>query len=56
MLKQFVWMLKGITFDWYTNLESKSIDNCEYMEQESLNRIYSTQRAVSMIELANTKQ
>ena len=27
MVKQFVRTLKGITFDWYTDLESESIDS-----------------------------
>ena len=34
----------------------ESIDNWEQMEREFLNRFYSTQRIVSMLELTNTKQ
>jgi len=55
-VKQFVRTLKGIAFDWYTDLESESIDNWEQMEQQFLNKFYSTQRIVSMTELTNTKQ
>ena len=56
MVKQFVRTLKGIAFDWYTDLEPESIDSWEQMGQEFLNRFYSTQRIVSMTELTNTKQ
>ena len=56
IVKQFVWTLKGIGFDWYTNLESESIHSGEQIEQEFLNRFYSTQRTVGMTELTNTKQ
>ena len=56
LVKQFVRTLKGIALDWYTDLLLESIDSWEQMEQEFLNRFYSTQRTVSMIELTNTKQ
>jgi len=56
MVKQFVRTLKGITFDWYTNLEPESIGSWEQMEQQFLNKFYSTQCTVSMTELTNTKQ
>jgi len=56
MIKQFVLTLKGITFDWYTDLEPESIDNWGHMEQEFVNRFYSTQFTVNMIEMTNTKQ
>jgi len=56
MVKQFVRTLKGIAFDWYTDLEPESIDSWQQMEQGFLNRFYSTQRVVSMIELTNSKQ
>jgi len=56
LVKQFVRSLKGIAFDWYTNLEPESINSWEQMEHEFLNRFYSTQRTVSMTELTNTKQ
>jgi len=41
-IKQFVWTPKGIAFDWYTDLEAESIGNWGQMEQEFLNRFYST--------------
>ena len=56
LVKQFVRTLKGNAFDWYTNLESDSIDSWEQLEGEFLNHFYSTRRIVSMFELTNTKQ
>ena len=56
LVKQFVRSLKGIAFDWYTDLEPESINSWEQMEHESLNRFCSTQCTVSMTELTNTKQ
>jgi len=56
MIKLSVRTLKGIAFNWYTNLEPESIDNWWQMEQEFLNRFYSTQHTVRMTELTNTKQ
>ncbi|XP_015064659.1 uncharacterized protein LOC107009851 [Solanum pennellii] len=56
LVKQFVRSLKGNAFDWYTDLESGSIDSGEQMEQEFLNRFYSTKRTVSMVKLTNTRQ
>jgi len=56
MIKQFVRILKGIAFIWHTVLEPESIDSWGQMEQEFLNRFYSTQHTVSMTELTNTKQ
>ncbi|KAL9384216.1 hypothetical protein Peur_024539 [Populus x canadensis] len=56
MVKQFVRSLKGNAFDWYTDLESGSIDTWEQLEREFLNHFYSTRRVVSMIELTNTRQ
>jgi len=38
MVKKFVKTLKGITFDWYTDLEPESTDSWEQMEQEFFNR------------------
>ena len=55
-MKQFVRSLRGNAFDWYTDLEPKSIDSWEQLEREFLDRFYSTRRTVSMIELTNTKQ
>ena len=56
LVKQFVQTLKEIVFDWYIDLLPESIDSWEQMEQEFLNRFYSTQRTVSMTELTNTRQ
>ena len=56
LAKQFVRTLKGIAFDWSTDLLPESVDSWEQMEHEFLNRFYSTQRTVSMTELTNTKQ
>ncbi|KAL0444405.1 UNVERIFIED_CONTAM: hypothetical protein Slati_2163200 [Sesamum latifolium] len=56
LVKQFVRSLKGNTFDWYTDLEAGSIDGWEQLEQEFLNRFYSTRRTVSMVELINSRQ
>ncbi|KAL0433620.1 UNVERIFIED_CONTAM: hypothetical protein Slati_2696300 [Sesamum latifolium] len=51
LVKQFVRSLKGNAFDWYTDLEAGSIDGWEQLEQEFLNRFYSTRRTVSMLNL-----
>ena len=56
IVKQFIRTLKGIAFDWYTDLKPKSIDSWEQMKQEFLNRFYSTQCIVSMTEMTNRKQ
>ncbi|KAL0449197.1 UNVERIFIED_CONTAM: hypothetical protein Slati_1476100 [Sesamum latifolium] len=56
LVKQFVRSLKGNVFDWYTDLEASSIDGWEQLEQEFLNRFYSTRRTVSMVELTNSRQ
>ena len=56
LVKQFVCSLKRNAFDWYTDLEPKSIDSWEQLEREFLDRFYSTHRTVSMMELTNTKQ
>ena len=42
LTKQFVRTLRGNAFDWYTDLEPKSIDSWEQMEREFLNCFYST--------------
>ena len=55
-MKQFFHSLQGNTFDWYTDLEPKSIDSWEQMEREFLNRYHSTCRTVSMMELTNMRQ
>ncbi|KAL0361614.1 UNVERIFIED_CONTAM: hypothetical protein Sradi_3845900 [Sesamum radiatum] len=56
LIKQFVGSLKGNAFDWYTDLEAGSIDGWEQLEQEFLNRFYSTRLIVSMVELTNSRQ
>ncbi|KAL0413002.1 UNVERIFIED_CONTAM: hypothetical protein Sradi_1501900 [Sesamum radiatum] len=56
LVKQFVRSLKGNAFDWYTDLEAGSIDGWEQLEQEFLNRFYSTRRTVSMVELTKSRQ
>ncbi|KAK3027882.1 hypothetical protein RJ639_041516 [Escallonia herrerae] len=56
LVKQFVRSLKGNTFNWYMDLEPKSIDCWEEMERAFQNHFYSTRRSVSMMELTNTKQ
>jgi len=56
MVKQFVWTLKGITLNWYTDLEPESVNNWEQIEQEFVNMFCSTQHSVSLTELLNTKQ
>ncbi|CAA0809067.1 Unknown protein, partial [Striga hermonthica] len=55
-VKQFVRSLKGVAFDWYTDLEANSIDSWEQMEHEFLSRFYSTRRTISMIELTTSRQ
>ncbi|KAK4383767.1 hypothetical protein Sango_2745100 [Sesamum angolense] len=45
---------KDNAFDWYTDLEVGSIDRWEQLEQEFLNRFYSTQQTVGMVELTNS--
>ncbi|KAM2903054.1 hypothetical protein COP2_002911 [Malus domestica] len=56
LANQFVRSLKGNAFEWYTDLESESINNWEQLEREFLNRFYSTRRTVSMLKLTSTKQ
>ncbi|KAL0287170.1 UNVERIFIED_CONTAM: hypothetical protein Sangu_2704000 [Sesamum angustifolium] len=53
LVKQFVRSLKGNAFDWYTDLEAGSNDGWEQLEQEFINRFYSTRRTVSMVGLTN---
>ncbi|KAI3456993.1 hypothetical protein Pfo_013656 [Paulownia fortunei] len=43
---QYVHSLIENAFDWYTNLEANSIDSWEQLEQEFLNRFYSTRYIV----------
>ncbi|KAH7865724.1 hypothetical protein Vadar_010358 [Vaccinium darrowii] len=56
LVKQFVRTLKGNAFDWYCDLEPGTLDTWEQLEQEFLNRFYSTRRTVSMVELTNACQ
>ncbi|KAH6804249.1 hypothetical protein C2S51_032496 [Perilla frutescens var. frutescens] len=55
LVKQFVRSLKGNVFDWYTDLDPKWIYSWGQLENEFLNRFYSTRRTVSMV-LTNTRQ
>jgi len=48
-VKQFVRTLKGIAFEWYTDLEPKSIDSWQQMKQEFLNRFYSCNTPISIV-------
>ncbi|XP_012851792.1 PREDICTED: uncharacterized protein LOC105971484 [Erythranthe guttata] len=56
LVKQFVRSLKDNAFDWYIDLGANSIDSWKHLEEEFLNRFYSTRRTVSMIELTNSRQ
>ena len=56
LVKQFVRSLQGNAFNWYTDLEPKSIDSWEQMEREFLNRYHSTRRTMSMMELTKLRQ
>ncbi|KAL6314070.1 hypothetical protein AAG906_011805 [Vitis piasezkii] len=56
LVKQFVRSLRGNVFNWYINLAPECIDSWDQMEREFLNRFYSIQPTVSMMELTNTKQ
>ncbi|WMV46788.1 hypothetical protein MTR67_040173 [Solanum verrucosum] len=55
LVKEFIQSLKENAF-WYTYLEPNSIEYWERLEQEFLNRFYSTRRVVSMIELTKARQ
>ncbi|KAM2696937.1 hypothetical protein FF1_041586 [Malus domestica] len=44
LVKQFVCSLKDNAFYWYTNLEPESINSCDQLEREFLNRFYRTCR------------
>ncbi|KAA0063894.1 ty3-gypsy retrotransposon protein [Cucumis melo var. makuwa] len=56
LVRQFVRSLKRNAFKWYTDLQPEVIDSWEQLEKEFLNRLCSTRRTVSMMELTNTKQ
>ncbi|KAA0059878.1 retrotransposon gag protein [Cucumis melo var. makuwa] len=56
LVMQFVRTLKGNAFNWYTDLEPESIDSWKQLERDFLNRLYSNQCIVNMIELTATKQ
>lgn len=51
MVKQFVLFLKGNAFNWYTDLESSTINSWKQLKHEFFNHFYSTRRILSMIEL-----
>ena len=55
-MKLFVLSLKGNAFDWYTDLEPKSINNWEQLEREFLDRFCSMRHTMRMMELTKTKQ
>ena len=54
LAKEFVLSLKEIAFDWYSDFQP--IDSWERLEQEFLNRFYSTRRVVSTMELTKALQ
>ncbi|XP_012845348.1 PREDICTED: uncharacterized protein LOC105965345 [Erythranthe guttata] len=56
LVKHFVRSLKNNAFDWYIDLGANSIDSWRHLDEEFLNRFYSTRRTVSMIELTNSRQ
>ncbi|XP_012837492.1 PREDICTED: uncharacterized protein LOC105958038 isoform X1 [Erythranthe guttata] len=56
LVKQFVRSLKDNAFDWYIDLGANSLDSWKHLEEEFLNRFYSTRRTVSMIEITNSRQ
>ena len=56
LIQQFVCYLQGNAFNWYINLTRECIDSWDQMEHEFLNRFYSIERTISMMELTNTKQ
>ena len=56
LVKQSIRSLRGNAFDWYIDLALECIDSWDQMKHEFLNRFYSTQRTISMMELTNTKQ
>lgn len=56
MVKQFLCLLKGNAFDWYTDIKPGSIDSWMQLKQDFLNHFYSTRRTVSMAKLSNTRQ
>ena len=48
--------IEGFSLWLYIDLELEFINSWEQMEQEFLDRVYSTQYTVSMTKLTNTKQ
>ena len=56
LVKVFIRSLGENVFDWYTNLEPKSIDSWERLEQQLLNHFYNTRRVISMLELTKARQ
>lgn len=51
LVKQFVSLLKGYAFDWYTNLKANFIDSWKKMERGFLNYFYSICCIVNIFEL-----
>jgi hypothetical protein len=56
LLRQFVQMLSGPTFTWYSKLAPSSIRTWEQMQDALLKRFYSTQRTVGITELTQALQ
>ncbi|KAM2162966.1 hypothetical protein ACFX1Q_040700 [Malus domestica] len=56
LVRQFVHLLKGNVFYWYTDLKPESINNWDQLEREFFNRFYNIRRTVSMMELTSIKQ
>ena len=48
--------LQGNAFDWYTDLESGSVDSWEQLEHEFLNCFYNTRYIISIVKLTNMLQ
>ncbi|KAM2695888.1 hypothetical protein EV1_040339 [Malus domestica] len=56
IVRQFVRLLKGNVFYWYTDLKPESINNWDQLEREFFNCFYNIRCTVSMMELTSMKQ
>uniref|UniRef100_J3MFE1 Retrotransposon gag domain-containing protein n=1 Tax=Oryza brachyantha TaxID=4533 RepID=J3MFE1_ORYBR len=56
LLRQFVQTLSGLAFTWYSKLAPGSIKTWEQMQDSFLERFYSMQRTVGIMELTQTEQ
>lgn len=54
LIKKFFCSPKDNVFDWYTDLESCSINSWEHIEKAFINHFYSTRHTV--VEHTNTRQ